>query len=120
MNKYKCASEQGRLAMIPDWMQEGNFVYLWDSVDCLDESCGDEGKLACPMGKGSEQVIRRCRMAHPVLRRIALWSVVAQFTPRGVLYFLNDFYVIPDVDLLRIVFKNEKEARLHKPLEAIF
>lgn len=120
MNKYKRASEEGRLAMVPDWLQEGNSVYLWDSIGCRDEACGDQGKLACPMGKGSVQAIRRCRMAHPVLRRIELWSVMAQFTPRGVVYFLNDFYVIPEGDLLRIVFKTEKEARQHKPLEAIF
>ena len=123
MNKYKRASEQGRLALIPGWMQEGKTVFLWDSPTCQDEPCGDKGKLGCPLKLDdwdTNPVVLRCQRQHPVLRRLELWAIVARFTPRGVVYILNDYYVIPDFDLRRIVFRTEREARLNKPREAIF
>lgn len=121
MNKYKKAMATGRLAMVPDWLFEGNTVFIWDSTDCDDEPCGDWGKLACPYRPGETitPVVIGCRRAHPKLRRVEVWSVAAYFMRSGVYFVINDYFQIHANDLPKVVFKNEREAWRNKPLVAL-
>ena len=122
MRKYKQADNDGRLAMIPKWLFEGATVWLWDSLDCDDEPCGDRGKMLCPLRPDDSfsEVVIRCRRSHPVLRQIEVWSLAAYFTHAGVYFVINDFFQIRAADLEKLLHRSAAEARANKPLEAPF
>ena len=115
------AAREGRVAVLPAWLAEGKTVWYWREVFCEDELCPDMVGPSCPMnrlrehiGPHSPQAIE-CARLHPTLDSMELWRVSAAFTPRGVVWALNDAYEIPDVWLRMAVFPTKAEALQHRP-----
>ena len=56
-----------------------------------------------------------CARLHPVLDSMELFSVSAQFTPRGIVWRLNDAVEISDAWLRSAVWPSKLSALQHRP-----
>ena len=83
------AAGEGRVAILPEFLQEGREVWYWRETLCDDELCLDMVGPTCPMNRINEHIgphdpeAIRCAMMHPVLDCMEIWHVTAAFTPRG-------------------------------------
>ena len=115
------AARDGRVAVLPEWLQEGRTIWYWREILCDDELCMDMVSPVCPLNRTREKIRPRdpeaieCARLHPVLDSMELWAVGADFTPRGVVWRLNDDLQIHDVWLRRAVFPTKAEALQHRP-----
>ena len=115
------AAREGRVAVQPEWLQEGRTVWIWRSILCDEELCPDSVGSACPLnGKAYPWSLeaRKCARTHPVLDKLDVWSVAAHFEPRGLTWAINDEIIIPDACLREAVWPSERAAKAHRP-EAI-
>lgn len=120
--KYlQAAAREGRVAVLPAWIQEGRTVWYWRETLCDDDLCPDMVGPSCPMNRMhgaaryGDPEARGCARLHPVLDSMELWSVAAQFTPRGIVWALNEDTEISDAWLRLAVFPSKEEALQHRP-----
>ena len=120
--KYaKKAAREGRVAILPEFLQEGRVVWYWREILCDDELCPDMVGPSCPMNDLHRSVRARspealaCARLHPVLDSMELFSVLAQFTPRGIVWRLNDAVEISDAWLRSAVWPSKLSALQHRP-----
>ena len=115
------AAGEGRVAILPEFLQEGRAVWYWRETLCDDELCLDMVGPTCPMNRLNEHIgphdpeAIRCAMMHPVLDSMEIWHVTAAFTPRGIVWCLNDAVEISDVWLRRSVFPSKVLALANRP-----
>lgn len=120
--KYlQAAAREGRVAVLPEWLTEGRTVWYWREILCDDELCPDMVGPSCPMNDAHRHIGPRspealaCARLHPVLDSMELWSVAAQFTPRGIVWNLNDALEISDTWLRVAVWPTKLAALQHRP-----
>ena len=110
---------ESRLAILPDWLQEGRTVWFWRECYCFDKDlCPDSVTPVCPfnsMGLRDKEKIRQCARRHPVLDSTEIWSVSAVFERSGVSWCINDAYTVKDCLLRGAFFPSRIDALEHKP-----
>ena len=110
------AARDLRAAILPPWLREGSTVWYWRETFCDDELCLDMVGPTCPLNaaqRPDRDAVRRCARMHPVLDSMTVWSVLARFTPQGVVWSINDAVEIRD-ELLRAAVFPAKEAALRR------
>lgn len=114
----KNAARDGRVAVLPGFLQEGREVWYWRELLCQDDLCPDCVSSVCPLNAGyrftDPETVKCCR-DHPVLDKMEVWSVAAQFTPSGVEWIINDLPGVDDRALRAVYFPSRAEAIRHRP-----
>jgi len=110
---------QSRLAILPDWLQEGRQVWFWRETYCFDgDLCTDSITPVCPYngaGRADKERILRCARRHPILTKTDVWSVTASFEPLGIFWTINDCYTVRNDVLLRAFFPTQEKALENRP-----
>ena len=111
---------ESRLAILPDWLQEGRTVWFWRETSCFDDDlCIDSVQPFCPynrsVGRPDHSVIRDCARRHPIIAKTDVWSVTASFEPLGIFWTINDCYTVRSDRLLQAFFPTQEKALEHKP-----
>ena len=112
------ATREGRVAILPEYLQEGRTVWYWRESLCDEDGCMDMVTSCCPLNHGFklfDNVAKECARQHPVLENTDVWSVAAEFTARGVRWVINDWDPVPDDRLLAAYWPSREEALEHKP-----
>ncbi len=108
-----------RLAILPDWLQEGRTVWFWRETYCFDDDlCMDSITPVCPFngaGRADRDRILQCSRRHPILTKTDVWSVTASFEPLGIFWTINDCYTVRNDVLLGAFFPTQAKALEHKP-----
>lgn len=116
------ATREGRVALLPEWLQPGREVWYWRESLCDEDGCLDMGTVACPLNAGAvwfDDVARECSRQHPILEKLTVWSAAAYFTPRGVEWVINDLPAVADVCLRGAFFRTRAEAVKARPREVM-
>lgn len=114
------ATREGRVALLPEWLQVGRPVWYWRESLCDDDGCPDMVTAACPLNAGAawiDEEARECSQRHPVLEKSTVWSACAYFTPRGVEWSVNELPAVADVHLRSAFFRSREEALKFRPKE---
>ena len=110
---------ESRLAILPDWLQEGRVVWFWRETYCFDgDLCVDSITPVCPFngsGRADRDRILRCSRRHPILTKTDVWSVTASFEPLGIFWTINDCYTVRNDVLLGAFFPTQAAAMDHRP-----
>jgi len=118
------ALRDGRVAIQPEWLQEGRVVWYWRETYCFDSDlCPDSVTPSCPFnssGRQDKEKIHRCARKHPVLTSTEVWSVQALFERGGVSWCVNDAYTVRDCLLRGAFFPSRIEALEHRPEEVAY
>ena len=114
------AAGEGRVAVLPEWLQEGRRVWLWRECFCDDgDLCEDSVTPACPLnsfsGRPDVGTTARCARYHPQLDSTTVWAVSAEFTPKGIFWMINEAYRIRDCFLREAVFPSREAAQARRP-----
>lgn len=112
------ATREGRVALLPEYLQEGREVWYWRESLCEEDECPDGAGSCCPLNHGmawSDPAVIECRRQHPVLEKCTVWSAAAAFTPRGVEWSINDLPAVPDRHLRSAFFSTRAEALKNRP-----
>lgn len=117
--RFALAMTDRRLAILPEWLQEGRTVWFWRETYCFDgDLCVDSVTTVCPFngaGRADREKIAQCSRRHPILTKTDVWSVTASFEPLGIFWTINDCYTVRD-DLLRLAFFPTQAAAMdHRP-----
>ena len=119
-NCLKAFSED-RVAVLPEWLQEGRTVWFWRESYCFDKDlCVGSITPLCPFnspGPRDKEKIHQCARRHPVLDSTEIWAVSAIFERTGVSWCINDAYTVKDCLLRGAFFPSRIEALLHRPEE---
>ena len=116
------ATREGRVALLPEYLQVGQEIWYWRESLCDDDGCPDMVTSCCPLNNGIqwyEDTARECSRQHPVLEHATIWSVSACFTPRGVEWVVNDLPAVADVHLRRAFLTTKDEALRQRPEEVL-
>jgi len=118
------ALREDRVAILPDWLQEGRTVWYWRETYCFDSDlCVDSVTTACPFnstGRQDRDRIHRCARKHPILTSTEVWAVVAIFERNGVSWCINDAFTVRDCMLRAAFFPSRIEALEHRPEEVVY
>lgn len=112
------ATREGRVALLPEWLQVGRRVWYWRECLCDDDGCPDMVTTSCPLNNGfawCDEEARDCSLQHPILEETMIWSVAAYFTPRGIEWVINDLPAVADFRLRSAFFKDKTAALLARP-----
>ena len=124
MTETNRAAAEGRLAILPEWMQEGRQIWLWRECFCDGtDLCPDSVTRLCPlnsMRRPDSETCARCARHHPQLDTATVWAVSAVFEPRGIVWCINEAYEIRDSLLRESVFPSREEALRHRPEEIVY
>lgn len=117
--RIAAAMDERRLAILPEWLQEGRTVWFWRETYCFDgDLCMDSITPVCPFnsaGRADREKISQCSRRHPILTKTDVWSVTAAFEPLGIFWTINDCYTVRD-DVLRLAFFPTQAAAMdHRP-----
>lgn len=119
--KYiQSAARDGRVAVLPEWLQEGRKVWMWRECFCTDgDLCEDSVTPACQMNslrsRPDPAALARCARYHPQLDSTTVWAVSAEFTPKGIFWMINEAYRIRDCFLREAVFPSREAAQARRP-----
>lgn len=114
------ATREGRVALLPEWLQVGREVWYWHESLCDDNGCADMVTAACPINKGAvwyDDEARECARRHPSLEKTTVWSVCSYFTPKGVMWSVNELPAVADLFLRGAYFRTRAEALKNRPKE---
>ena len=118
------ALREGRVAIQPEWLEEGRTVWFWRESYCFDKDlCSDSVTPACPfngLGPRDREKIHSCARRHPVLDSTEIWVVQAIFERGGVSWCINDAYTVKDCLLKGAFFPSRLEALEHRPEEVVY
>jgi len=118
------ALREDRVAILPEWLQEGRTVWFWRESYCFDKDlCVDSVTPACPfngLGPRDRERIHSCARRHPVLDSTEVWAVTAIFERGGVSWCINDAYTVRDCMLRAAFFPSRIEALEHRPEEVVY
>ena len=112
------ATREGRVALLPEFLQAGREVWYWRESLCDEDGCPDMVTVACPLNAGAvwyDDAARECSRQHPVLEKLTIWSAGAFFTPRGVEWVINELPAVPDWHLRNAFFTTRAEALRNRP-----
>ena len=112
------ATREGRVALLPEWLQVGRRVWYWRESLCDDDGCPDMVTSSCPLNNGfasCDEPARDCSQQHPFLEETMVWSAGAYFTPRGIEWVINDLPAVADCRLRSAFFTSRKTALENKP-----
>ena len=112
------AARDIRAAILPPWLREGSEIWYWRETFCDDELCLDMVGPSCPvnaMQRPDRETVLRCARMHPVLDSMTVWSVLARFTPQGIVWSINDAVEIRDGLLYGAVFPSKEAALRCRP-----
>lgn len=104
-------------AELPERMQEGRTVWIWDLCCCDEDGCMDMASVTCPLNHGlrpHDPAALSCRRSHPVLREIQIWAVCCYFQTNGLHWVINDSIDFAAEDL-PMIFEIRAEAEKNKP-----
>lgn len=116
------AHDDGRVAVLPEWLQEGRTVWWWRQTECLRDLCEDSITATCPLNgmarmPVSSETVQGCARQHPVLEREVIWSVLCIFKPGERLWVVNDLDPVKEVDLDAAFHPSREAAMRRKPRE---
>lgn len=117
------AAREQRVAVLPEWLQEGRTVWYWRETLCGDDLCPDSVGVCCPINHSlswNDPAVLSCARQHPVLQRTEIWGVLVMFTPRGMQWVINDLAPVDDRYMREVFFASEKEARKRRPREVVY
>ena len=118
------ALREDRVAILPDWLQEGRTVWFWRETYCFDNDlCSDSVTPSCPWngpGPRNKEKIHKCSRKHPVLISTEVWAVSAIFDVSGVIWCVNDAFTVRDCLLKDAFFPSRIEALKHRPEEVVY
>ena len=113
------AAREGRVALLPEWLQVGREVWYWRECLCGgDDLCADGVTSCCPLNNGIpwyDEVARDCACQHPILEKTTIWSAAACFTPRGVEWIINELPAVSDYRLRSAFFLTKQAALDSRP-----
>jgi len=116
--------EENRLAVLPDWLQEGREIWFWRETYCFDgDLCMDSITPVCPYnrsGRADRQKIIQCARRHPLLTKTDVWSVTASFEPLGIFWTINECYTVRADLLLSAFFPTQAKALEHRPEVVVY
>lgn len=116
------SAREGRVAVLPEWLQEGRTVWIWRASLCDEDGCMDMVSAVCPVNRGESwgsRAAQDCAGRHPVLEAITVFDAAAVFKPDGVLWTINDFPLIRDAELRRVFFPSREAAMKNRPERAV-
>lgn len=119
LTDYELADREDRLAILPDWLQEGKTVWYWRECYCMDgDLCPVSVTKECPFNqwqRPDNEEIFECARRHPQLDSMQVWSVLAIFERGGVKWVVNDCIEVKDRNLRGAVFPTKGLALDHVP-----
>lgn len=113
----KAAAKDGRLAVLPVYLQVGRTVWYWRECLCDDDGCPDGAGSCCPLNHDlpwNDPAVLECERQHPVLDQMQVHSVWASFTPRGIEWTVNGL-TVAECWLRQAFFPSEAAARRARP-----
>ena len=116
------ATREGRVALLPEFLQPGREVWYWRESLCEEDGCPDMDSFACPLAASfswHDEEARACARQHPVLEKGEIWDVRAVFTGQGVEWIVNDLPPVPDWRLRSAFFTSKTDAMRHRPGEVV-